>query len=404
MKSCIKNLFYSSLLSACAALWTIAETSHPELPPLPLVGGSPLLAPPIYSGDGAVVVFSSQERKKYRGPILVFVNRTRELFQNGVNLKLGSHKCPLEIRIGDKSDGDTSVLSGRLRDVNGNLVERIELPDPESADLILFRRAVAVAFLRAWMVNDGGTDDTMRNLPGWLIDGMMRYVQGERRQEDFDRVYQLWSNACLPTADKLYAFDSYAAHTEPAVAAVLAGWFLEKRGYVFKKLLKNTAHGAEWSPEAAAEMLADGFSGGFDRMLDMRFYALGRRVIQPGVTTNGIICRFRSELLLFPSDYGMMFSCTNLCYNFREAVASSDHKEIRQAALNKALEIRAVAAGRDGVLLALAKSYEVFLHALASGKKSSQLLPLLMKAEAMQVDLEQRIAAEDSLRSRPDSK
>ncbi len=399
LKSFIKNLCYLPVLFACAALRASDKPLPPDLKPLPPVGKSVMLALPIYSGDGAVVVFSSQKRKKYRGPILIFVNRTRELFQNGLNLKLGSNRCPLEIRIGDKSDGDTSVLSARLRDANGNLRERIELPDPEAADLTRFRRAVAVAFLRAWMVDDGGTDDTMRNLPGWLIDGMMRYLPGVYRQTDLDRVYQLWSNACLPTADKLYAFDSYAARREPAVASVLAGWFLEKRGHAFKTLLKNTAHGVEWSQEKAAEILAEKFFGGFDRMFDMRMYALGRRVIKPGVTTAGIICRFRSELLLFPSDYGMMFTHTNVCYSFREAIDLSDRNEIQQAALDKALKIRAVAAGRDGSLLALSESYEIFLRALASEKKRSHLLPLLMQAEAMRLDLENSIAAGNTRKS-----
>lgn len=400
----IKNLCSLAALFLWTATWAVAEKSHSELPPLPLTGTPRMLAPPIYAGDGAVVVFASEARKDYRGPILIFVNRTRANFQSGVNLKLGSKKCPLEIRIGDKNDGDTSVLTARLRDVNGNLSERIELPDPEAADLTLFRRAVIVAFLRAWMVDDGGTDATMQNLPGWLIDGMMRYVSGEHRQEDFDRVYQLWSNACLPTADELYAFESHAAYAEPAVAAVLAGWFLEKRGHTFKRLLKNSAHGAAWSADAAAQLLADDFHGGFDRMLDTRFYALGGRVIKPGVTSEGIVSRFRSELLLFPTDYGMMFSNTNFCYSFRKAVDSSDCREIRQAALDKALAIRVMAAGRDGSLLALAESYEVFLQTLASGAESSRLLSLLTRAQTMQRELEHRVAVENPHNSSADLK
>ena len=376
--------------------------AQPLAEKLPEIRRPAIPAPPVYSGDGCVIVFSSQKRRNYRGSILVFVNRTRDLFQTGINLKLGSNKCPLEVRIGDKSDGDTSVLTARMRDANGNLRERIELPDPEAADLNRFRRAIAVAFLRAWMVDDGGTDKTMKDLPGWLIDGMMRYLQGVYRQTDLDRVYQLWSNACLPPADMLYGFDSYAAGREPAVAAVLAGWFLEKRGHAFKILLKDAAHGMEWSVEKASEILAKDFEGDFDRMLDMRLYALGKRVIKPGLTTPGIVSRFRSELLLFPSDYGMMFSHTNSCYTFREAIDLSDSKEMRQAALEKALKIRAVAAGRDGALLALSESYERFLRALASGKKSrSELLPLLLQAEAQQVDLENTLATGNKRVGRP---
>lgn len=395
-KNIKKTIIYTLLLAAPQLFGQPLAEKLPELhrPVLP--------APPVYSGDGAVIVFSSQKHKNYRGPILIFVNRTRQLFQTGLNLKFGSAKCPLEVRIGEKSDGDTSVLTARIRDVNGNLREKIELPDPEAADLNRFRRAIAVAFLRIWMVNDGGTDQTMKDLPGWLINGMLRYLQGVHRQTDLDRVYQLWSNACLPPADALYGFESYAARREPAVASVLAGWFLEKRGHAFKILLKNAAHGAEWNVEKAAAILAQDFAGDFDRILDMRFYALGKRVIKPGVTTPGILCRFRSELLLFPSDYGMMLPHTDFYCSFREAIDLSDRKEIRQAALDRALKIRAAAAGRDGALLALSESYAGFLRALASGKKSrSELLSLLSQAEAQRVDLENSLAAGNKRSSRP---
>ncbi len=354
-------------------------------------------APPIYSGDGSVVIHSSQARAGYRGPVLLFVNRVRELFQSGMNLKVGSQNCPLEIRIGDKSDGDTAVLTARLRDARGRLREVIELPDPEAADLERLRRAVAVAFLRAWMVDAGGTDATMRDLPNWLIDGAVRYMQGTHRQEDLDRTYLLWSHAALPPAEQLYAFESRAAETEPAVAAALAGWFLEKRGHAFKSLLRETALGREWSPANVAERLAEGFSGNFDRMLDLRMLDLGRRVIQPGITTEGIVRRFRSELLLFPTDYGMMFSQTNSYCSFDAALRGGESDAIRQAARFQALRLRAAAAGRDGTLLALAGEYETFLLALSEGVKPERLEELLQRAEESRRALEKSVAGGQAL-------
>lgn len=377
---CLTALLATSLLSG-------ADT------PLPDLRRSRISAPPIYSGDGTIVIFSSQSHAAYRAPILVFVNRTRELFQGGLNLNLGSLKCPLEIRIGDKSDGDTSVLTARLRDEQGNLHERIDLPDPEAADLTRFRRAVAVAFLRAWMVDSGGTDETMKDLPNWLIDGMMRYLEGVHRQEDFDRTYQLWTEGHLPVADKLYSFDSATAYAEPAVAAVLAGWFLEKRGRAFKVLLKNAATGTEWSSEMVAELLVEGFSGSFDRMMDLRMLDLGCRVIIPGITTAGIVSRFCSELLLFPSDYGMMFNQTNACCTFKDAVALPESDALKEAARAQALKIRVASAGRDGTLLAVSEQYEKFLVALAAGSEPAQLMPLLMQAESMRRDLESRVGS-----------
>ncbi|MDD2599055.1 MAG: hypothetical protein PHO37_07515 [Kiritimatiellae bacterium] len=365
--------------------WLGAAPEKGEVP------GSRVLAQPMYSGDGAVIVLSSSVKAAYRGPVLLFVNRTRELFLQGLNITPGSLNCPLEIRIGDKSDGDASVLSGRVRDTKGNLRERIELPDPEAADLTRFRRAIVVAFLRVYMVDAGGTDETMQDLPNWLIDGAIRYLDGSQRQADLDRAYLLWSRACLPPAEELYAFDSYAAQAEPALAATLSGWFLENRGTLFKRLLKEAANNNRWSPAYVARLLANSSVERFDGIMDQRWQALGHRVATPGVTTAGIMRRFRSELLLFPCDYGMMFNPERAYYTFQDALADPEDEDLRRAALDSAARIRMAAVGRDGMLLAVSEAYVTFLHAFAKGAKPSELGKMLHQAEGLRRELELRL-------------
>lgn len=377
------------VLSLIAGVAVLAGDGVPSVnAPLPQ---SRFPAPPMYSGDGSVVVYSAVAQAAYRGPVLLFVNRTREMFLQGLNITPGSLNCPLEIKIGEKSDGDPSVLSARVRDPKGNLRERIELPDPEAADLTRFRRAVVVAFLRVYMVDAGGTDATMRNLPNWLIDGVIRYMDGSQRQADLDRTYLLWSNACLPPAEQLYAFDSYPALREPAVAAFLAGWFLENRGVLFKTLLKEAARGKLWSAEYAAGVLTEGPVDGFDQLLDMRLQTLGHRVVSPGVTTAGIVRRFRSELLLFPCDYGMLFTAQRGCYTFQDAMAEPEDADLRRSAHDRAGKIKMAAVGRDGMLLAVSEQYVKFLQAFAKGVKPGELMQILQQAEALRRDLEQRL-------------
>ena len=352
-------------------------------------------AAPIYSGDGAVVVYSSVAKASYRGPVLIFINQTRTMFLQGLNMKLGSLRCPLEVKIGDKNDGDTSVLSARIRDVKGGLRERIELPDAEAADLTKFRRAIVVAFLRAYMLEAGGTQQTMQDLPNWLIDGLLRHLIGNKRQADLDRTHLLWSNGCIPPAEHLYRFDSYAAKQELAVAAVLAGWFMERRGKAFKVLIDDVAKGRKWSPEYVAKLLSGKYAGGFDMLLDMRLYALGHRVIQPGVSTKGIMRRFKSELLLFPSDYGMMFKQEKPCYTFREAVADSGNIDLRRAARGQCVRVKMASVGRDGMLIAVADEYLKFLGAFVAGAEQKKLMQMLTQAESMQRALEQRLESGD---------
>lgn len=350
---------------------------------------------PVYSKDGTIVVYAPGAKSAYRAPVLVFVDRTREELRRTTRLKLGSHACLLEIAIGGQSDGDTRVLTARLRDREGGVRERIELPDPEKADLTKFRRAICAALLRAWMVDAGGTDATMRELPAWLIDGVVRYTDHEVRQTDVDRMLLLWSHACLPSAVELFAIDSLAATREPSVAAMLASWFLDKRQNVvpFEALLRGAATGTAWRPEGAGLLLAGTDDpAAFDQALDMWLLSEGRVVIKPGMTTSGIMRRFRAHLLLYPADYGKTLDASRAWRTFQEAVASADDPVIRLAAADKAVKMRMAAFGRDGMLLALSESYAAFLEALARGAKPGDLTRLLMEAEGMRRELESRTA------------
>ena len=352
-------------------------------------------AAPVSSKDGSITVYAPSEKAGYRAPVLVFAQRTREELQTEVRLKFASQVVPLEIAIGGKSDGDTRVLAQRLSDGHGAVRERIELPDPEAADLAQFRRAVCVALMRAWMVDAGGTDETMRNLPAWLIDGVLRHMDRETRQADLDRTLRLWSNACLPAAAELYAMDSLAATREPAVAAVLAAWFLEKRAKgdpnPFEALLRGVANGTEWSPAAVARLLMGSDDPvAFDGACDAWLFAEGRQVIKLGVTTRGIVERFRSQLLLYPSDYGKTFNARKAWVTFQEAVQQSDDPQVRFGARSKAVGVRLAACGRDGTLLAVSEAYAHFLEAMAKGTKPGELTRLLMEAEGLRKDLERK--------------
>ena len=356
-----------------------------------------LPAAPMFSKDGFVAVYAPSGKAAYRAPVLVFVERTRESLQRTVRLKLGSQTCPLEVAIGGKSDGDTRVVTARLRDGDGAVRERIELPDPEAADLGKFRRAVCVALLRAWMVDAGGTDKTMRDLPAWLIDGLIRFMARETRQADLDRTLLLWSKACLPAAAELFAADSLAATREPAVAATLAGWFLEKRPEgnpnPFEALLRGAATGTEWGSAKVARWLAGSEDPAvFDEALDCWFLSEGRQVFNPGVTTAGIVRRFRSHLLLYPSDYGKTLHASKAWLTFQEVATLSSDPALRYGALFKAADVKMAAVGRDGMLLAVSEAYAHFLESLARGAKQGELLRLLMEAEGMRKELESKTA------------
>ncbi len=393
----MKNMFFLRKTGAQVfAAWVVLSVGESwAQQDGPRLSHTTMPATPVYSKDGTVVVYASSSKAGYRMPVLSFVSQCQDELQRVVRLKLGSQACPLEIAIGGQNNGDTRVLTARLRDSGGGLRERIELPDPEAADLMKFKRAICVALLRAWMVDAGGTEETMRDLPGWLIDGIVRYLDRETRPADVDRTLLLWSRACLPPAKDLFEAESLAAMREPAVSAVLASWFLEKRPEMnpLEALLRGAATGTEWKPEVAALLLAgtnDPYT--FDNYVDGRLMGEGRVVAKLGLTTIGIMRRFRSHLLLYPSYYGKMLSNNHSWCTFQEAVTRSGDPDVRQSAAVQLVHVKTAAAGRDGMLLAVSEAYGVFLDALARGAKEGELSRLLMEAEGMRRDLETRTA------------
>ena len=378
------------LILAVGPLAGLAQTA--EGPRLPR-GIAPIA--PVYSSDGTVAVFAPGHKAGYRMPVLTFVTQFSAELQRVLRLKLGSQLAPLEVAIGGQSDGDTRVLTARLRDADGVVRERIELPDPETADLDRFRRAVCVALLRGWMAEAGGTEATMQDVPAWLFDGLLRYIDRERRQADADRTLLLWSRACLPPAAALIEADSLAATREPAVAAVLASWLLERRDGVshLERLLRAAATGTPWSVGQAARLLAgEDDPAAFDAHVDWRLLAESRVVARPGLTTEGIVRRFRAHLLLYPAFYDKSLGDTHSWCTFQQAVVRAEEPEVRAAAAAQGARMQIAAVGRDGMLLAVSEAYGAFLGALARGEKQGDLTRLLLEAEVMRRTLERRVA------------
>ena len=157
------------LALALAPLAGPAQTM--EGPRLPR-GAAP--AAPVYSSDGTVTVLRPGTRRvPYAGVDLV-TQFSAEL-QRVLRLKLGTQLAPLEVAIGGKSDGDTRVLTARLRDAGGVVRERISCRSRNSGS-----GSVPACDLRGvaagWMVEAGGTEATMQDVPAWLIDGLLRYI------------------------------------------------------------------------------------------------------------------------------------------------------------------------------------------------------------------------------------
>ena len=366
-------------------------------------GHCPGQALPIYSKDGKIVVQAPMAQRNYRSPVLVFTDRVRESLARSTGLTFSPKNGLLEIAIGSQTNRDTSVKSRRFRDpASGALKERIELPDPEGADLDRFRAAICAALLNLWVADhDRDPATPPATLPPWLGEGFARHTFRENRQQNLDRTLRLWSNACLPPAAGLWAADSTAAIREPAVAATLCG-FLTKRdaeSFHLKSLLLRVAAGEAWTPALLAKTLAgtDDLTA-FDQWMDRLMLASVRTVVAPGMTTAGIARRFRSSLLLYPPVSVIVNDSFPEEMSFQQLALRANDPVYRSLALRHVQTVRLAAMGRDGTLLAVADAYEAFLMAIVKGAKPGVISRLLLTAEAKRTEMEQALAQGGPLR------
>ena len=389
---------------------------------LPLSPKALMPAGPVWSGDRSVAVRSSVAMENYRAPVLFFVNNAREEFLRAMRLRMPPQGFLLEVIIGNQRDGDTRVLSARVRASGGEgMCERIELPDPEAADLVSLKRCVGMALYRSWLVSRSGGETVLKHLPPWLVEGAVRRMDAEAWPADVDRTLLLWSHACLPTAKDLFCAESPAVAAEPAVGAVLADYLMSKRvsanvmaavaadspadkkgvgGTVLDALTRDASDGRVWSVAGLAGLVTGEEDGvALDRDFDCWLSGMGRKVLVPGMTTEGTLRRFRASLLIYPSDYGKFFNQREPFWTFQEFMrVAADSPEMRKAAAAHVLKVQMAAVGRDGTLLALAEAYSRFLKAVAAKKKPAEVSLLLVKAEAQRKGLEDALKGGKVLR------
>jgi hypothetical protein len=392
----------ASILFLMTALAGVAQTSAP---PAALLSPRALMpADPIFSNDRLICIRSSLAMAGYRTPVLLFTDNVRSEFIRSARLTFSTPPAQLEIMIGNKRDGDKQVLSSRMYVSEKDVIERIELPDPEAADLALFRRAIHLALYRSWLVSSsGGSETTLTKLPIWITEGAIRKMDKTTWAADIDRVLWLWSHASLSSArDLLIAKNGAAA--EPALGTMLVTYLSERKGIDGKKpidlLIKNASEGADWS----IEKIATAITGTpdldlLDKDLDVWLLSLSKKVALPGMTSEGVLQRFRSSLLIYPSDYGKFFNPGRPYITFQELLELKDDPSLRRAALGQARLIGVAALGRDETLVGLANQYIAFLEAYASGKKGPELKKLLAIAEAQRKVFEQTVKDGKTLRN-----
>lgn len=350
--------------------------------------------PALYSQENAVAVYAvSETASPLRAPVMYFADEIRRELMRGLNLKFGSKNRPLEIAVGDETNGSTRVVSGRIRSFDGAVRERIELPAPGTADLETFRTAVVGAFLRIWIEENLQPQATVQ-LPDWLIAGVGRHVRvlsrngiesWRYRLEDSETLWETWSSGNLPLAGELLS-----GEMAPRTAGGVTGWLLSFKGgsAPFQAVLSACAD-AELTP-AKIGLLTTGSDDlvALDAAFDSWMVQSATRIPEPGTTTKQAIDRWRMTLAFFPGDYGLPVSDPWRSRALSEIAEANDLKRKPGVFRAAALRIRLASAGRDPMFAAVGDAYGRYLEAVASGGDAMRLAVLYAQAEQLRIDLQ----------------
>lgn len=355
----------------------------------------------IASSDRCFQIAADEASQDFRLPVLTFCDTFRRNFLREARLELPPPAHPITVHLGDATN-DTRVLRTRVSiESAGRPRERIEVPDPEHADLNALRVALAQVLAAEWEGSvappDGKTAPAAA--PDWFLSGLARHIGNTTRGEDFDLVYAQWSRGRLPPVSELLAAEPRPALSHPALAAVLAAWILERPGRPVAELLRGLAAGNAWSAEHAVRVLRGSDDpAGLNESWDAWLTAGARAVRQLGVTPPAVVALFRSQLLVYPADTGAPVSESWRGRTLTECIDAAPDGSMRDAARAQAMRIRLFAAGRDATLRRVADAYCAVLDGIAAGVAPEKLRVLLLQAEEMRKDMERRAAAGETLR------
>ena len=386
------------LVAFASAVRAEDESSAPGKLPRAILAAMEQTAP-IFSQDGAVAVQASPRVTSYRMAVLSFADTCRRDVLRVVRQNAFAVVHPTLIVLGDATN-DTRVLVTRHAEDDVTYF-RVEMPDPEHADLDALRTALTGALLNEWLHALAPTNVASAP-PAWLAGGLARYTLRQYRSEDFDKVLEQWSRGRLPPVQELLNFETVVAAQHPAVPSVLVAWLVEHSGNPVENLMKRLAAGQAWTPELVGEALRGGKDlTALAQEWDAWLTSQARAIHEPGTTRPGVVRAFRAQLLLYPADSDISIEDGWRGRTFEECLALPDSLALRKALTKQALQIRMFATGHDGTLQRVASEYADFLGAFSQNTAREKLRPLLAKAEDDRKKMEQRADKGETLRELP---
>ncbi len=242
---------------------------------------------PLIAADGTFTVRSlSAERAHYRYPVLRFAGTVQDHFSERI-FSIGSRDFPLAIELGTQTNAVASIERRSIRTNDGFHQLIIRIPNPDTVDLDVLRKAIVEAQLREAARASKGHYGAF-TWPAWFLEAMVDASRnGVWKAEAYERAALDYEAGAFPSVDDFFKPNWTPPSRE--MAAFFAMWILEHHRDHPKRLITtpwNTFAFIGLTPPSAWEEW---------------FLAQASKVFMPGLLTRTQYRRWKADLVL-PKD------------------------------------------------------------------------------------------------------
>lgn len=349
----------------------------------------------VRSADGVFVVGGDAViPSTVRRTMVQYCTATRGRMERATGLDLGLKPGSFEVSL-TLNPTNQATVSSSFRLTQSGWVRRLSVRNPDDVDLAEMQAQFCGLVLGGWILDRREGDGQQgTGLPAWLIRGVGRYLEPDRRQRDNEQVLARWSSAELPPIWDLLEGARSPAVQDPAIASMLVAWLLAQpeRGTRLEALLLALAGGEPWSPELVQRTV---FGGAEQLALDDAWdsWLLSRRryVAQPGETPTRLVANLRRELLIYPGDFGMpLMLGRGRAFSPALLPVFAGEAWMPTVATRKSAMVRMYAAGRGADLRIVVAAYDRFFDALRRQERAEVIQETLAQAQTLLKELEQK--------------
>ena len=336
---------------------------------------------PLTSPDGSFRVGTQSESlKDFRFPVLTLCRSLRQRLAYVTNAA-ADEAAVIYIALGTPRRNAGGITVTRH---NEWISHYVEVAEPETVDGFLLEALLAQCLLNNWLAaaQRNAGKPVREEVPLWFAQGMAMLVDNapdySRRAACFAEVEALMMAGQLkPVAEFLQ--DGGGA---PGVSTMLLAWLVETRRDGYSRLHAALTQGAAWSETLLLEQWLEMEPHAAQESWDLWLHQCRSKVFKAGTAEAGVWERLRHLLFVYPVDTAMAAGDAQRGKTFAELAEMPPSPWRKRAAVQRIMELRKSAIGRDNQYKEVIEAYCDFLDAIQKNESVKNLRARLSNAEA----------------------